>query len=185
MSENIIKDIENKMVASLDSLKKHLSGIRTGRASASMVEPIKADAYGQNMEIKDLATVSVPEARLIKINVWDANLVTSVSAAIRNSNLELNPQEEGQFIRISIPELTAERRQEYAKICKGYAENGKVSIRSVRQESMNDLKKSLQKSEISEDEMRSISNRIQDLTDTFISKITDISNSKEIEILKI
>ncbi len=185
MPEYSIKELESRMTKAIEVLKNQLSSVRTGRASSSLVDQMKVEAYGQNMSIKDLASVSTPEPRVIKINVWDGNLTELVEKCIRNSDLDLNPQTEGQAIRIIIPELTQERRQEYVKMAKNYSEQSKVSIRNIRQDGMNNIKKSSQNSELSEDELKLQSEDIQRLTDSFIEKINIIINAKESEILKI
>ena len=144
--------VEKKMISSLDNLTTNFQGIRTGRASTGLVDNIIVDAYGQNMKLKDLATVSVPEARTIKINVWDNNMIALIEKAILNSSLDLNPLTEGQVIRINLPELTTERRGELAKNIRSLAEEAKISLRNVRQDAMNLLKKAGSEENIPEDE---------------------------------
>ncbi len=185
MTDLEINNIIKRMDGAIESLKKQNAGIRSGRASSSLVEAIKVDAYGQLMEIKDLASVSIPEARVIKISVWDANLVNSMEKALRMSTLDFNPLSEGQVIRINIPELTAERRKEFAKTSKTFSESAKVAIRNIRQDAMNILKRQSQQGEISDDQLKGVSTKVQKLTDGYISKIIDINNKKEAEILQI
>ena len=184
MNEFILDDYEKRMQRAIENLINNFTGIRSGRASTTLVDSIVVDAYGQNMKIKDLASVSVPEAKTIKINVWDANLVNSVEKSILNSSLSLSPMAEGQIIRINLPELTAERRIELAKNVKRLSEEAKVSIRNIRQDGMNLIKK-LSVESIPEDEVRIHQDNLQKLTDTYIKKITEKSKNKEDEILQI
>ena len=172
------------MQGSIDNLIKNFSGIRSGRASVTLVDSMLVDAYGQNMKIKDLASVSVPEARTIKINVWDINLVSSVEKSIINSSLNLSPMTEGQIIRINLPELTAERRLELAKNVKRLSEEAKVSIRNIRQDGMNFIKK-LSSQNTPEDEIKILQDDLQKLTDSYIETISEKSKNKENEILQI
>ena len=141
MNQFILSDYEKRMQGAIDNLVNNFTGIRSGRASTTLVDGIVVDAYGQSMKIKDLASVSVPEAKTIKINVWDTNLVSSVEKSIVNSSLNLSPMTEGQIIRINLPDLTAERRVELAKNVKRLSEEAKVSIRNIRQDGMNFIKK--------------------------------------------
>ena len=184
MNDFTFTDYEKRMLGALESLKNNFQGLRSGRASSSLVDNINVDAYGQNMKIKDLASVNVPEARVIKINVWDVNLVGSVEKAIMNSNLELTPMTEGQVLRINLPELTSERRTELAKNVKSLSEEAKISIRNVRQDGMSNIKK-LSNENVPEDKIKSYQEQLQKLTDDFVNKINDISKSKENEILQI
>ena len=184
MDKFILDDYKKRMEGAIDNLVKNFSGIRSGRASTALVDSIIVDAYGQNMKIKDLATVSVPEARTIKINVWDINLINSVEKSIVNSSLSLSPMTEGQVIRINLPELTAERRVELAKNVKRLAEESKVSIRNIRQDGMNFIKK-LSNENMPEDEIKTLQEDVQKLTDSYIENITEKSKNKENEILQI
>ena len=183
MNKNI-SEYEKRMTGAIDNFKNNLSGLRSGRASSALVDNIIVDAYGQNMKIKDLASVNVPEARSIKISVWDANLVGEVEKAISNSTLELTPMTEGQVIRINLPELTAERRNDLAKTVRNFSEDCKIAIRNIRQDAMNNSKK-LASERVAEDEIKKYQEEIQELTDKFIQKITEISKNKENEILQI
>ena len=180
-----LNNVEKKMVNTLDNLSTNYQGIRTGRASTGLVDNLLVDAYGQNMKLKDLSTVSVPEARTIKINVWDNNMIALIEKAILNSSLDLNPLTEGQVIRINLPELTTERRGELAKNIRSLAEEAKISLRNIRQEAMNLLKKSSSEENTPEDEVKSLQDKIQQLTDKYVLSITDISNKKEDDIMKI
>jgi ribosome recycling factor len=179
-------DIDNykkRMLGAIDNMKINFQGLRSGRASSALVDNITLDAYGQTMKIKDVASVNVLDARSLKISVWDANLVHSVEKGIINSTLELTPVSEGQVIRINLPELTAERRSELAKNVRSLAEEAKISIRNIRQDAMNYLKKL--NDEVAEDEVKKFQVDIQKLTDDFVVNINDISKNKENEILQI
>ena len=184
MNQFILSDYEKRMQGAIDNLVNNFTGIRSGRASTTLVDSIVVDAYGQNMKIKDLASVSVPEARTIKINVWDTNLVSSVEKSIVNSSLNLSPMTEGQIIRINLPDLTAERRVELAKNVKRLSEEAKVSIRNIRQDGMNFIKK-LSSQSTPEDEIKIIQDDLQKLTDSYIETISEKSKNKENEILQI
>ena len=175
----------SKMNKSIQSLKKDLSTLRTGRANSSMLDTIKVDVYGQQMPIEQLATVSVPEARLISIQVWDKTNITLIDSSIQKSELGINPQIDGQIIRLRIPELTEERRKDLIKILKNMGEKGKVSIRNVRREANEELKKKFKDKKISEDENTNFEKNIQKLTDTNIESIDKILIEKEKEILQI
>ena len=184
MDQFTLDDYEKRMQGAIDNLIKNFSGIRSGRASVTLVDSILVDAYGQNMKIKDLASVSVPEARTIKINVWDTNLVSSVEKSIVNSSLNLSPMTEGQIIRINLPDLTAERRAELAKNVKRLSEEAKVSIRNIRQDGMNFIKK-LSSQSTPEDEIKILQDDLQKLTDSYTETISEKSKNKENEILQI
>ena len=176
------KNYSVKMNKSIESYKKEISTLRTGRANASMLDIVKIDVYGQIMPINQLATVSVPEPRLISVQVWDKSNVTLIDSAIQKSELGVNPQIDGQIIRIRIPDLTEERRKEMIKILKGIAEKSKVSIRNIRREANEDLKKKLKEKKISEDENKNFEKSTQKLTDEHIQIIEKITIDKEKEI---
>ncbi len=175
----------SKMDKSIQSLKKDLSTLRTGRANASMLDTIKVDVYGQLMPIEQLATVNVPEARLISVQVWDKTNIPLIDSALQKSELGINPQIDGQIIRLRIPDLTEERRKDLIKVLKGMGEKGKVSIRNIRREANEDLKKKLKDKKISEDESKNFEKNIQKLTDNNILSIEKILTDKEKEILQI
>ena len=181
-NENIYS---SKMNKSIQSLKKDISTLRTGRANPNMLDMIKVDVYGQSMPIEQLATVSVPEARLISIQVWDKANVTLIDSAIQKSDLGINPQIDGQIIRLRIPDLTEERRKDLIKVLKNIVEKGKVSIRNVRREANDELKKKLKDKSITEDESKSFEKNIQKLTDLNIGDIEKILTEKEKEISQI
>ena len=179
------KNYSSKMDKSIQSFKKDLSTLRTGRANSSMLDTIKVDVYGQLMPIDQLGTVSVPEARLISIQVWDKANITLIDSAIQKSELGINPQIDGQVIRLRVPDLTEERRKDLIKILKGMGEKGKVSIRNIRREANEELKKKLKDKTISEDENKKFEKNIQKLTDINIDNIDKILVEKEKEILQI
>ena len=175
----------NKMDKSIQSFKKDISTLRTGRANPNMLDTIKVDVYGQMMPIEQLGTVSAPEARLISIQVWDKTNTALIDSAIQKSELGINPQIDGQIIRLRIPDLTEERRKDLIKILKNMGEKGKVSVRNVRREANEDLKKQLKDKKISEDESKGFEKSVQKITDTNIENIEKILVEKEKEILQI
>ena len=175
----------SKMEKSIISFKKDISTLRTGRANTSMLDTIKVDCYGQIMPIEQLGTVSVPEARLISVQVWDKSNISVVESAIQKSDLGINPQVDGQIIRLRIPDLTEERRKDLIKILKNMGEKGKVSIRNIRREANEELKKKLKDKNISEDQYKNFEKVIQKLTDANIEKIEKIASDKEKEIIQI
>ena len=179
------KNYSSKMDKSIQSLRKDLSTLRTGRANPNMLDTIRVDVYGQLMPIEQLGTVSVPEARLISIQVWDKANITLIDSAIQKSELGINPQIDGQIIRLRIPDLTEERRKDLIKVLKNMGEKGKVSIRNIRREANEELKKKLKDKIISEDENKNFEKNIQKLTDVNIENIDKILAEKEKEILQI
>ena len=180
--ENNFKDKMNK---TLEVFSKELSSLRTGRANASMLDLVRVDVYGQKMPINQLGTITTPEARTINIQVWDLNNVTLIDSAIKKSELGLNPQIDGQLIRLPIPDLSEERRNEIKKMIKSMGEKCKVSIRNIRREANDELKKMLKSKEISEDDEKKFEKKIQIITDENIKKIDDKVVTKENEIMKI
>ena len=175
----------SKMNKSIKSFKKDISTLRTGRANTNMLDTIKVDVYGQLMPINQLATVSVPEARLISIQVWDKGNTGLIESAIQKSDLGINPQLDGQMIRLRIPDLTEERRKDLIKILKNMGEKGKISIRNIRREANEELKKKLKEKVISEDDNKNYEKNIQKLTDLNIENIEKILSDKEKEIIQI
>ena len=173
------------MDKSIQSFKKDISTLRTGRANANMLDTIKIDVYGQMMPIDQLATVSVPEARLISIQVWDKGNIALIDSAIQKSELGINPQIDGQIIRLRIPDLTEERRKDLIKILKGMGEKSKISIRNIRREANEELKKNFKDKTITEDENKNLEKNVQKLTDINIENIDKILSEKEKEILQI
>ncbi len=174
-----------KMEKSISSFKKDISTLRTGRANTDMLDVIKVDCYGQLMPIEQLATVSVPEARLISIQVWDKSNVSLIDSAIQKSDLGINPQIDGQIIRLRIPDLTEERRKDLIKVLKNMNEKSKISIRNIRREANEELKKKLKDKNISEDQSKNFEKIIQKITDTSIEKVDQITSDKEKEIIQI
>ena len=172
----------SKMEKSIQSLKKDISTLRTGRANTNMLDTIKVDVYGQLMPVEQLATISVPEARLISIQVWDKANTTLIESSIQKSNLGVNPQVDGQIIRIRIPDLTEDRRKELIKILKNMGEKSKVAIRNIRREANEDLKNKLKEKLISEDNNKNFEKNIQNLTDKFTGQIEKLIIEKEKEI---
>ncbi len=180
------EDLYNqKMIKTFDVFVKELASLRTGRANASMLDLIKVDVYGQKMPINQLATITTPEPRVINIQVWDANNVPLLDSAIKKSDLGLNPQIDGQLVRLPIPDLSEERRVEIKKIIKTMGEKCKVSIRNIRREGNDELKKKLKSKEISEDEEKKFEKTIQTYTDNFVKKVDEKVVIKEKEIMTI
>ena len=184
-SEETINNCNTKMKKAFDVFSQDLTSLRTGRANASMLDIVKVEIYGQKMSINQLATVSTPEARLLTVQVWDQNNVALIDAAIRKSNLGVNPQIDGQLLRIPIPSLNEERRSELKKIMGGLAEKAKISIRNVRREANDKLKKDLKDKKIGEDECKNSEKKIQNLTDKQIQELETKLKLKEKEILTI
>jgi ribosome recycling factor len=176
--------LETRMRASLDALKREFAGLRTGRASANLLDPVQVMVYGSRMPLNQVATVSVPESRMIAVQVWDRTNVQAVDKAIREANLGLNPIMDGTTLRLPIPMLTADRRNELVKLAHKYAEHSKVSVRNVRREGM-DLLKKLEKDGMSEDDQKKNASKVQELTDKLIKEIDSLLTSKEAEIQKV
>ena len=186
MSEDtLLKDLGRRMDGALDVLRKEFGGLRTGRASASLLEPIMVSAYGGTMPINQLANVSVPEPRMITVQVWDRALVKAVDKAIRESGLGLNPQTEGQVMRVPIPDLNEERRRELTRVTAKYAEQARVSVRNVRRDGIEMLRRQEKGSVISQDQQRKQQQAIQHLTDDAIRRIDETLEQKDREILQV
>jgi ribosome recycling factor len=180
-----LKEIEKRMRGALGVLKNEFGGLRTGRASASLLDPITVSVYGQRMPINQVATINVPEPRMITVTVWDKGQVAAVDKAIRESDLGLNPVMDGTTLRLPIPELNQERRTELSKIAGKYAEHARVSVRNVRRDGMDALKKAEKDHDISEDEQRTLSTKVQELTDKIIKEIDTSLSTKEREIMQV
>ena len=180
-----INQLETKMNSSLSHFNKEINGLRTGRASSSLVESILVEAYGSTLPINQVGNISVPESRLITIQVWDLSMVPNVEKAILDSNLGITPQTEGNLIRLPIPNLNEERRVELVKIASKYAEDNKISVRNIRRDHIDKLKKSQKENNISEDEIKKSIDETQKITDTFINKIDEILKEKKEEIMKV
>ena len=179
------KSCSLKMDKAIEVFSKELSSLRTGRANASMLDLIKVDVYGQQMPINQIASITTPESRMINIQVWDINNVSLIDAAVKKSDLGLNPQIDGQLIRLPVPELNEERRNEIKKLIKTIGEKCKVSIRNIRREANEDLKKLLKSKEISEDEEKSQEKKVQLITDDHIKIVDEKVSKKEKEIMTI
>jgi ribosome recycling factor len=180
-----INDLKKRMQGAVGALKHELGGLRTGRASASMVEPVQVDAYGTHMPLNQVATVSVPESRLLSVQVWDRSMVSAVEKAIIASNLGLTPATEGQVIRLRIPELNQDRRKELVKVAHKYAEAARVAVRHVRRDGLDVLKKLEKDHKISEDDEKRFSNDVQKATDGIVTEIDQLLAAKEKEILTV
>ena len=184
MADPDIADIERRMNGAVDALKREFGGLRTGRASAALLDPIMVDAYGSKMPLTQVGTVGVPDPRMLTVQVWDASLVGAVEKSVRDSGLGLNPQTEGNLIRVPIPELTEERRVELTKIANKYAEQARVATRNVRRDGMETLKRMEKDSEISQDDQRKWSQDIQKLTDDTVKSIDEALAGKDQEIMQ-
>ncbi|MGX1306322.1 ribosome recycling factor [Amorphus suaedae] len=178
-------DLKRRMQGALSSLKHDLAGLRTGRASSSMLDPVTVEIYGSRMPLNQVATITVPESRMISVQVWDRSSAPAVERAIRESSLGLNPVVEGAMMRIPIPELNAERRAELVKVAHKYAEQAKIAVRHVRRDGMEDLKVLEKDGEISQDDSRSMSDAVQKLTDATVAEIDEILSQKEQEITQV
>ena len=184
-SEDVLKNCDTKMKKAFDIFKSELASLRTGRANVSMLDIVKVDVYGQKMPINQLATISTPEARLLTVQIWDQNNVTLIDGAIKKSNLGINPQIDGQLLRIPIPSLNEERRTELKKIMGGLAEKAKISIRNIRREGNDKLKQDLKDKKIGEDECKNSEKKIQNITDSKIAELEKKLKEKEKEIMTI
>jgi ribosome recycling factor len=180
-----LNELKRRMHGAVTLLKTELSGLRTGRASSSLLEPVQVEAYGSHMPLNQVATVSVPEPRLLSVQVWDRSLVHAVEKAIVNSNLGLSPATEGQVIRLRIPELNEERRKELVKVAHKYAEAARVAVRHVRRDGIDTLKKSEKDGDISEDDEKRMSQEVQKATDQTIAEVDQMLAAKEKEILTV
>lgn len=180
-----IDDLKRRMQGAISALKTELGGLRTGRASASLVEPVQVEAYGAKMPLTQVASVSVPEPRLISVQVWDRSMVGAVEKAITNANLGLSPASEGQVIRLRIPELTQDRRKELVKVAHKYAEAARVAVRHVRRDGLDALKKMEKDAHLSKDEHERSAAEVQKITDEFIGEVDQSLAAKEKEILTV
>ncbi len=179
------KDIKRRMDGAVEVLKKEFSGLRTGRASVNLLDPIVVEAYGSTMPLNQVGTVGVPEPRMITVQVWDRSMSKAVEKAIRDSGLGLNPQAEGQLIRVPIPPLNEERRKELAKVAHKYSEQARVSIRNVRRDGMDALKKFEKDGKITEDDLRNFEKEVQQVTDEAIRRVDEALQHKEQEIKQV
>lgn len=180
-----LRDIRKRMDGAVEVLRRELGALRTGRASAAILDPVTVEAYGTRMPLNQVGTIGVPEPRMITVQVWDKGLVKAVEKAIRSADLGLNPQVDGTLIRIPLPELTEERRQELVKVAHKYAEQARVAIRNVRRDGMERLKRMEKEGEISQDEHRHWADEIQKLTDEHIEQVNALLEQKEKDILTV
>lgn len=180
-----LADLERRMEGALTTLKGDFGGLRAGRASVSLLEPVMVEAYGQQMPLAQVGTISAPEPRMLAVQVWDKGQVALVEKAIREAGLGLNPMPDGQLVRVPLPELNEERREELVRVAGKYAEQGKVAVRNVRRDGMDRLKKAEKDSEISQDEAKGLADDVQALTDRFIGEIDDLLGKKEAEIRQV
>ena len=185
MDDLDLTDLERRMEGALTALAKEFQGLRTGRASTQLLDSVEVQAYGASMPINQIATVSVPEPRMLSVQVWDKENTKIVEKAIRESNLGLNPQVDGQLLRIPLPDLSEERRQELSKIAAKYAENAKIAVRNVRRDGMDSTKKMEKDGDISQDDRHIYDEEIQTITDKSINKIDESLSSKEVEIMQV
>ena len=185
MSKFDLKDLERRMNGALNVLQQEFGSLRTGRANASLLDPVTVDAYGTPMPLNQLATITAPEPRMLSVQVWDKSQIDAVDKAIREADLGLNPIGEGQVLRIPIPELNEERRQEMAKLAAKYAEQTRVAVRNVRRDGMDQLKRQEKEGEIGQDEQHTHGAEVQEVTDAVIKKIDDALSAKEQDIMQI
>lgn len=185
MADLDLDDIERRMDGAVNALMAEFAGLRTGRASASLLEPIHVEAYGARMPLNQVATINVPEPRMISVQVWDRSMAKAVERAIRESDLGLNPQADGQLIRVPLPDLSEERRVELVKVASKYAESARVAVRNVRRDGMDLLKRQEKDGDISQDDRRLYEDEIQDLTNRHVKAIDEALASKEKDIMQV
>ena len=183
--DTFLKDLRRRMDGAIEVLRKEFGGLRTGRASASLLEPVTVGAYGGTVPLNQLANVSVPEPRMITVQVWDRAMVKAVDKAIREAGLGLNPQTEGQVIRVPIPDLNEERRRELTRVTAKYAEQARVSVRNIRRDGVELLRRREKDAEISQDEQRKLQQGVQHLTDEYVKRIDEALAQKDREILQV
>ncbi|MFK4809076.1 ribosome recycling factor [Devosia sp. ZW T5_3] len=180
-----LSELKNRMQKSITSLREELAGLRTGRASASLLEPVTVEAYGSRMPLNQVATVTVPEPRMLSVQVWDRSMANAVEKAIRDSGLGLNPMGEGQIIRVPLPELNEERRRDLTKVAHNYAEQARVAVRHIRRDGMDILKKAEKDGDMSQDDARVQSDLVQKATDAAVAEIDSVVAAKEQEIMQV
>jgi ribosome recycling factor len=185
MPEPDLEDFKRRMRGAIDVLHSELAGLRTGRASAGLLEPITVEAYGSHLPMNQVGTISVPDARMISVQVWDQSLVSAVERAIRESDLGLNPSRDGNVLRVPIPQLSQERRVELTKVAHKYAEQARIAVRNVRRDGMDKLKRMERDGEISQDEQRAWGDDLQKLTDECIKEMDEALATKEKEIMQV
>ncbi|KFC72327.1 Ribosome-releasing factor [Devosia sp. LC5] len=180
-----LSELKNRMQKSITSLREELAGLRTGRASASLLEPVTVEAYGSRMPLNQVATVTVPEPRMLSVQVWDRSMANAVEKAIRDSGLGLNPMGEGQIIRVPLPELNEERRRDLTKVAHNYAEQARVAVRHIRRDGMDILKKAEKDGDMSQDDARVQADLVQKATDAAVAEIDSVVAAKEQEIMQV
>ena len=185
MANAITKDLKRRMEGAVDVLKKELNGLRTGRASVSFLDPVMVDAYGSSVPLNQVGNIAAAEARLLTVQVWDKGLVKSVEKAITNAGLGLNPQSDGTLVRIPIPALDEERRKDLTKVAGKYCKQARISVRNVRRDGMDALKRMEKDGEISQNEQHRMSDEIQSLTDAEVAKIDELLAAKQAEIMQV
>ena len=185
MTDHVFETLKVKMAGAVDALKRDFIGLRTGRASTAFLDPIIVDAYGSKMPLNQVGTVGAPEARLLTVQVWDKGMVKAVEKAIRESDLGLNPSIDGNIVRVPLPSLSEERRQELVKVAAKYAEHSRISVRNARREAIETIRKLEKDSDISEDEKHTLSDKVQKQTDAVIADIDELIASKEKDILRV
>lgn len=185
MADDLVKDLKRRMEGALEVLRREFAGLRTGRASVNLLDPVMVDAYGSRMPVNQVGSVSAPEARLLTVQVWDRSLVNAVEKAIRSADLGLNPQSDGQTVRVPIPQLDEERRVEITRIAGKYAEQAKIAIRNVRRDGNDRLKRLERDGEISQDELHQRTSVIQELTDAEIDRVDELLDIKQTEIMQV
>ncbi len=185
MADDLVKDLKRRMEGAVDVLRREFAGLRTGRASVSLLDPVMVEAYGSRMPVNQVGSVSAPEARLLTVQVWDRSLVNAVEKAIRNADLGLNPQSDGQVLRVPIPQLDEERRVEITRIAGKYAEQAKVAIRNVRRDGNDRLRRLERDGDMSQDELHQRTSAIQELTDLEIARVDELLDVKQAEIMQV
>jgi ribosome recycling factor len=185
MAELDMKDIDRRMQGAYDAMMKDMGGLRTGRASTALLESVTVEAYGSRMPLNQVGTVGAPEARLLTVQVWDAGLIKAVEKGISNAGLGLNPQSDGNLVRVSLPDLSEERRKELVKVAAQYAEQARTAVRNVRRDGMEAARDMEKDGDISEDEQKRLENEVQKLTDKWVAKIDTTLAEKEKDILQV
>jgi len=180
-----LKEIKKRMDGAVEVLRRELQGLRAGRASVSLLEPVVVEAYGAEMPLNQVATISAPQPRMLTVQVWDRNLVKAVEKAIRNAGLGLNPMTDGNVVRVPLPELSEERRRELVRVAHRYAEQARVAVRNVRRDAIETLRRQLKEGEVSEDEFHRLQERVQKLTDEHVATINRLLEQKEKDILTV
>ncbi len=185
MADPDMNDLIRRMDGAIEVLRKEFAGLRTGRATPSLLEPVTVEAYGSEMPLSQLATISVPEPRMLSVQVWDKTMVKTVEKAILNADLGLNPMADGQFVRVPIPELNEERRQELSRVAAKYAEQERIAVRNVRRDGMDTLKRMEKEGDLSQDEHHLWSEEVQSITDEHVTKIDEMLRAKQEEIMQV